>query len=305
MSIQSATSPGRESAIFAMVLVGSTFLLATSFVAGRVLVLKVDPLPLVGWRFLLAAIATLPLAIWEIRRAGGVGLGALLPRRDQVWVVLLVGLLQTGLVMGLLFYAIQRLGAPTAAIILFTNPIWVGLAAPWILGDRLTPALMIGLVIGISGVALALGLGQGVIGTDPVGYLAALGASVTWSTSTLLQKRIGIHLPPFTMASWQMFIGSLALLVAAFVSGSPWIGALQGVDWLTFLWLSVPGSVGAFGLWSVALATGGAARASGFLFLTPAFVVLLSGLILGTAITPSQMIGGVMIGLSIWLINRP
>ena len=51
--------------------------------------------------------------------------------------------------------------------------------------------------------------------------------------------------------------------------------------------------------------TGGAARASGFLFLTPAFVVLLSGLILGTAITPSQMIGGAMIGLSIWLINRP
>ena len=32
---------------------------------------------------------------------------------------------------------------------------------------------------------------------------------------------------------------------------------------------------------------------------------LLSGLILGTAITPSQMIGGAMIGLSIWLINRP
>lgn len=289
MSIQSAASPGRESAIFAMVLIGSTFLLATSFVAGRVLVLKVDPLPLVGWRFLLAAIATLPLAIWEIRRAGGTGLGALLPRRDQVWVVLLVGLLQTGLVMGLLFYAIQRLGAPTAAIILFTNPIWVGLAAPWILGDRLTPMLVTGLVIG----------------TDPVGYLAALGASFTWSTSTLLQKRVGISLPPFTLASWQMFIGSLALLAAAFVSGSPWIGGIQGWDWLTFLWLSVPGSVGAFGLWSVALATGGAARASGFLFLTPAFVVLLSGLILGTAITPSQMIGGAMIGLSIWLINRP
>ena len=106
MSIQSAASPGRESAIFAMVLIGSTFLLATSFVAGRVLVLKVDPLPLVGWRFLLAAIATLPLAIWEIRRAGGTGLGALLPRRDQVWVVLLVGLLQTGLVMGLLFFLV-------------------------------------------------------------------------------------------------------------------------------------------------------------------------------------------------------
>lgn len=49
------------------ILVAATFLMGSSFVAGKVLLRTVPPLPLVGWRFLLAAVFTMALLV--MRRA--------------------------------------------------------------------------------------------------------------------------------------------------------------------------------------------------------------------------------------------
>ncbi|CCQ73221.1 DMT family transporter [Magnetospira sp. QH-2] len=288
--------------VFLAALIGSTFLMGASFIAGKALLARADPFPLTGWRFLVAGVATLPLVYWDLR-AKGLGFRAhLFPPPDQWPVILFVGLVQTGLVMGLLFLSMQTLSASTSAILLFTNPLWVGLAAPFLLGERLTVLAKVGLVIGVIGVAFAVGGGH--LSHDPTGYVLGLGGGLAFACATLGQKKFQVRVRPFVLAFWQMLIGGSALLLAAAVTGHIWIGGLQGADWATFLWLAIPSSTGSFGLWAVALSKGGAARSSGFLFLVPLFAVLLSVLILQTPIEPRQLLGGLMIGFAIWAINR-
>lgn len=304
---RSSPSPTTDDRVFLAALLGATFLMGASFIAGKTLVAIADPLALAGWRFVVAAIATLPLVMLDLRTTGSLTGRRLLDGLSfpvgQWPIVILIGLVQTGLVMGLLFLSMESLSAPAAAILLFTNPLWVGMAAPFFLGDRLSAGMLAGLLLGVVGVALAIGYAgvDGAVG----GYLLGLGSGMAWAWSTIIQKRTILTLRPFALAFWQMLIGGLALLVVAAATGDPWIDELQGWDWAWFAWLAVPSSAGSFGLWAVALSRGGAARSSGFLFLAPLFAVLLSALILNASLDPIQVLGGVMVGLAIWAINRP
>jgi drug/metabolite transporter (DMT)-like permease len=101
-----------------------------------------------------------------------------------------------------------------------------------------------------------------------------------------------------------MLIGALILLAMAYGQGEHWPAAVGPREWAWFLWLAIPGSAGSFGLWFLALRKGGATRSSGYLFLAPLFTVLLSDAILKTSLTWQQAAGGVLIGLSLWLVNR-
>ncbi|HCF6140807.1 MULTISPECIES: EamA family transporter [Gammaproteobacteria] len=54
----------------------------------------------------------------------------------------------------------------------------------------------------------------------------------------------------------------------------------------------------------MALSKGGAARASGFLFLAPLFTVILAYFVLDSSVSWTQAAGGLLICLALWLINR-
>lgn len=92
----------RQQAGFAITLIAATFLMGSSFIAGKILLRDgFSPMILVGWRFLVAALATLPLVLLD----GAPLLSALRPPgaglREGALVVI-IGLLQTAAVMGLL-----------------------------------------------------------------------------------------------------------------------------------------------------------------------------------------------------------
>src|SRR3546814_15044916 len=114
---------------------------------------------LVGLRFLVAALATLPLVLLD----KGSLRQALFPRRvglRDLSLVILIGLVQTAAVMGLLFWAMQFVSASTAAILLFTNPIWVAVLGRFFLGEQLPRGRLAGLFLGAIGVGLAIEIGR-------------------------------------------------------------------------------------------------------------------------------------------------
>jgi drug/metabolite transporter (DMT)-like permease len=111
--------------------------MGSSFVSRKILLSEgFAALMLVGWRFVVAALATLPLIALDDRRF----LAALFPPqttlRDAA-LVILIGVLQTAAVMGLLFVAMRSISASTAAILLFTNPIGVAVLGRLFLGESL------------------------------------------------------------------------------------------------------------------------------------------------------------------------
>jgi drug/metabolite transporter (DMT)-like permease len=296
-------APARAS--YVLVMVAATFLMGSSFVAGKILLTDgFPPMLLVGWRFLAAALAMVPLVLLDgtsFRRAlAPPGL-----RLRDAAAVILIGILQTAAVMGLLFLALRTISAATAAILLFTNPIWVALLGRIFLAEPLHGARVTGLGLGIVGVALATGAG-GIapdLGGAP-GELVALAAALCWAAATIVNKRAALPLRAWALSFWQMLTGSLVLLGIGYGAGEHWPAAATPADWGWFLWLAVPASTGSFGLWFVALRRGGATRSSGFLFLAPLFAAVLSRFVLGATLGWLQGAGGVLIGVALWLVNR-
>jgi drug/metabolite transporter (DMT)-like permease len=287
------------------ILFGATLLMGSSFVAGKLLLSAgFPPLLLAGARFFLAALACLIVVAVE----AGLRRRVLLPRElvGHDWLkIVSIGLLQTGGVMGLLFWAMRDISAPMAAVLLFTNPIWVALLARLVLLEPLPRARGAGLALGALGVALALGLSFDVGGGLQRGQLIALGSAWCWAIATLINKHAKLKVHVWVLSFWQMLIGSLALLVLGLATGERWPLATTGSQWAWFLWLAIPASTGSFGLWFMALARGGATRTSGYLFLAPLFAVLLSHWLLGTQLSAEQGVGGLLIGLGIWLASLP
>jgi drug/metabolite transporter (DMT)-like permease len=295
-----ARAKGSGGIAFVLILLTSTFLMGSSFVAGKILLAGgFPPLLLVGWRFLLAALATFPLVWLEGRWAALWPCGATAANGA---IVLLIGLLQTAAVMGLLFVAMRTISPATAAILLFTNPIWVALLGRFVLGEMLTALRTGGLVLGILGVALAIGPAKGGA-ASPAGEMLALLSSVCWASATVINKRFYLPLGPWALSFWQMLIGAVTLLVIAYASGQRWPATSLG-QWGWLLWLAIPASTGSFGLWFLALRMGGATRTSGYLFLTPLFTVALAFFILDAPLSWWQVGGGAMIGIAVWLVNR-
>jgi drug/metabolite transporter (DMT)-like permease len=292
-----------DGATYYVILVAATFLMASSFIAGKILLAHGLPaFLLVGWRFVLAAAAAAAVVFvtTDDFRA------ALFPRltlRDWATVAA-IGILQTSLAMGLLFWAMETITPASAAILLFTNPLWVAFIGHAVLGEKLSGLRIIGLMLGIIGVALAMG-GAFSLSADALGgEILGLCAALAWTASTILNKRARPKIDNWALSFWQMLIGALALLVAAYARGEQWPGHLPPDAWGWFLWLSIPGSTASFGLWFLALTRGGATRSSGYLFLAPLFTVLISAIVLGTSVTPLQGVGGVLVGLGLWLVNQ-
>lgn len=300
------TRVSRRQTSFIVALIASTFLMGSSFIAGKVLMSDgFSPMILVGWRFIVAALATLPLVFFESRDFKE----ALLPRgfriRDCI-IVALIGLTQTGAVMGLLFTAMKSISASTAAILLFTNPIWVAILGRLFLAEPLSRNRIAGLLIGLIGVVFAIGLRANVGPGDgtAIGKLIGLLSAFCWASATITHKRTKLPIGSWALTFWQMLIGAMALLGVAYAGGERWPQSTTLLQWGWFLWLAIPASTGSFGLWFVALSQGGATRASAYLFLAPLFTVILSFVVLDTSLTWIQAMGGVFIGAALWLINR-
>jgi drug/metabolite transporter (DMT)-like permease len=291
---------------FIVTLIAATFLMGSSFVAAKVLLTDgFTPMILVGWRFFVAALATLPLLLLEQKNP----LKALIPKgtslRD-VLIVMVIGLLQTAAVMGLLFLAMRTISASTAAILLFTNPIWVAVLGRLLLKESLHGVRIAGLLFGIIGVSMAIGLGASAPSSSGVltGELIGLASAFCWAVATIVNKRANLTLGSWALSFWQMFIGAIALLAIAYGNGESWPATTTNAQWGWFFWLAIPASTGSFGLWFAALKKGGATKTSGYLFLAPVFTVLLSWLIFGKSLTWIQAIGGVLIGMALWMVNR-
>ncbi|SFO54371.1 Threonine/homoserine efflux transporter RhtA [Pseudomonas sp. NFACC24-1] len=291
---------------FAVTILASTFLMGSSFVSGKILLDQgFDPLMLVGWRFFLAALATLPLVFMQ----GGSWRTNLLPRHldaRQVLVIALIGLTQTTAVMSLLFLAMRTVSASTAAILLFTNPVWVAVGNRLFFAQPLKANRLLGLVTGLIGVALAIGAD---VAKDPqpgawIGVTLGLGAAVSWATATLIIKRNPVAVGTWTLSFWQLFIGALGALACALLAGEHWPDHLSIQQWGWFAWLAIPASTGSFGLWFVALKQADATSTSGWLFLAPMFAVLLSWAVLDIQLSVWQCLGGLLVAASIWLMNR-
>jgi drug/metabolite transporter (DMT)-like permease len=121
------------------------------------------------------------------------------------------------------------MNAGRAVIIAYTMPIWTSILGSFILGERLTPARLLGLCLGMIGLLILIGPDLKAIGSAPLGVLFMLGASVSWAGGTVFIKYFRWTMPTAVFAGWQEVLGGIPVIIGALIFEP--ITAILQVSW--------------------------------------------------------------------------
>ncbi|NTT84343.1 DMT family transporter [Tabrizicola fusiformis] len=277
-------------------IMGLTFSLmwSSAFATGRVIVAHAPPLAALSLRFAISALLAVAVAralgqTWRLAPAQWRG-------------VVVFGLCQNALYLGLNFVALQRVEASLAAIIASSMPLIVALLGWALRGERVAPLGALGLALGFGGVALIMG-GRLSGGADPMGIgLCIAGAvALAWATLTVRTVTAGGNL--LMVVGLQMGVGAAILAVVSLATETLTITPGWPLTLAFAYQILVPGLAATL-LWFALIGRVGAVKAAAFHFLNPAFGVLIAAALLGEAISLLDVLGVAVAGAGILAVQR-
>jgi drug/metabolite transporter (DMT)-like permease len=255
------------------------------------------PLMLLTARFLLAGMIMIGAAAFSAdwRR---------LRWRDAAALILL-GLLNYPLYLGLNYYGMLSLPAGLSALIISANPVLTALLAAVFLDERMTWRKGWGLLLGVAGVTFILGSRLHAGLASPVGIAFTLGALLSLVIGTILFKRLAPNGSLWIGNGMQNLAGGLAVAPFAFTFERVSDIVPTTAFFLALAYSVVFVSIGAYLLWFHLLKVSGATAASSYHFLMPPLGILFGWLILGERVEPADIIGILPVALGIYLVTRP
>lgn len=269
------------------------FMWSSAFTSARIIVAEAPPILSLSLRFAISGGLGIVIAYAIGQR--------MRLTRAQWQAVMIFGLCQNALYLGLNFVAMQWIEASLAAIIASCLPLLVALANWVIFSDR-TPALGVaGLLAGTLGVLLIMGTRvQG--GADLAGILLCLAGVVALTVATLSVRGASGGGNLLMVVGLQMLVGSAALLPVGLALETwdvTWTPRL--VTALAYTTL-IPG-LAATWIWFLLVARIGATPAATFHFLNPFFGVLVAWALLGERLGPLDILGVVVVTLGILAVQ--
>ena len=272
----------------------------STYLAIRVGVREVPPFLLAAIRFLVAGSV---LYGWMILR------GERSPGGRQWISAFSLAILIFVLDYGLVFWAEQRVPSGVTAVMMATTPAFMSLSEIIFLRtQRLTLRLGTALLIGISGVAVLVSPSLSLSGQpiDPAGAVALIIASMSWSISSALTRKV--PLPPSKVMSSgaQMLAGGVLLAVTAVSLGElrdfhP--STVSPGAWFSLLYLIVPGSIIAFTAYVWLIHHESPTKVGTYAYVNPVIAVLVGYLLGGEALALRTILGTAFVVISVLVIT--
>jgi drug/metabolite transporter (DMT)-like permease len=246
------------------------------------------------------ALASLVFAALLAATGGLPGLRRL-PRRVVVG-GLMLGAAGYSLQSGLYFAAIGRLEVSLVALILYTYPAFVTLAALAL--GRAQPSMRTAVALAMAsfGVVLVL-LAAGVGELDATGALLALGSSITYTTYILISDRVVGAVEPFALSALVLTGATVAFAAAGLATGSLDL-ALGGEAWLWLVLIAIVSTVLPVSAFFAGLRRVGPSEAAILSTCEPPITVALAFLALGETLTAPQLAGGALVLAAVILLAR-
>lgn len=199
--------------------------------------------------------------------------------------------------------------ASTTAWIVATSPVFIAILGWVVLRERSTWLQIIGILLAFLGVLLVVSKGQFDIST--IGYIGTTGdvlillSAVNWAVFSVLSRGMLKRLPSALMMFYVMLFGlGFSSLFFFIKTGMGDIAHLTKNSWVAVLVLGILGSGLAYIAWYDALQSLTASQAGVFLNIEPLVTLLVAFFVLGEAITWASLLGGAVIILGVWLVNR-
>ncbi len=184
------------------------------------------PLAIAAWRMALATALLLPIAASRYKR------GRCRLVRAAGWPMVAAGAC-LALHFGLWISSLEKTSVASSVVLVCTNPLWVGLASPVVLGEKPSARLWSGILLAFAG-GTAIAVADGGIGRHAVvGDLLALGGAWAAAAYFILGRRVRPRLPLVQYITVVYGVAAAFLFAVALMARIP----LAGYDRHTWLCL--------------------------------------------------------------------
>ena len=255
-----------------------------SFMFIRVAAPEFGPVALMAMRVLLASLVLVPLVL--ARKA--------LPEVTHNWKpIATLGVLHYAIPFCLFGYSMLTITGGLSAIINASSPLFAGVIAWLLLGERLNLSQGGGLIIGFAGVVVLVWDKLVVSADMALAILASVLAAFFYGLAAVLARKQLAGVSPTAVSAGSMVTASAILLPVSFWLWPDVAPSAEG--WSMAVLLGVLCTAVAFLLYFRLIGNIGPTRAITVTFLVPVFAVLFGAIFIGEELTRSMIVGGAII----------
>jgi len=269
------------------------FVWASTYVGIAFMVEEIPPHTGSGFRFVTAGLLISTLLL--ITK----GPKHLFVNKKQVRNAMFIGFILIGLATPLIAVASQYIGSGLIALLVAMTPVCVAILR-FIFGDKPNWKTLIGITIGITGVAILVKPtpGQGWYTLIPIA------STVIWAIGSFWAQKIELPKSALTTAAWQTLFGGLCAIG---------VGALRGEDtslffqareletWIAFFYISIMGAI-AYSAYAFLLDNAPISLVATYAFVNPVVAVFLGAILRNELITVTILTGGFVVVIGIALV---
>lgn len=282
-------------ALFAVVVWGA------SFIATKVALRDISPITVVWLRFSMG-ILILGLAVAMRKQFARL--------RKGEWAYFgLLGFLGITFHQWLQSNGLQTSEAGTTAWIVSTTPVFMALLGWLVLREKLGFTKIAGILLAFVGVLLVVYDGDlgsiSLRGFGRPGDILIMISAVNWAVFSVLSRR-GLKTYAATLMMFYVMLFGWLFTSILFIAGQDLseINDLTFNGWVGITFLGIFCSGLAYIAWYDALQALSTAQTGVFLYIEPLVAVVVAFFLLGEAVTTASLVGGGIIILGVWLVNR-
>jgi drug/metabolite transporter (DMT)-like permease len=191
------------------VLIGITLVWGFNWTAMKVAISEVAP-----FTFRTFCLAAGSGVLFAALRASGQPLSV---PRDQWKRLLLIAFFSITCWNVLVVFGLRLIPSGRAAILAYTMPALAIPLSVWLLHESMNGRKLLGLALGMAGMALLLFEEFANLAGAPLGALLVLGAASTWAFGTVLQKKYPVRAPVAALTAWMMLTGGVPIYLGALI----------------------------------------------------------------------------------------
>lgn len=206
-----------------------------------------------------------------------------------------------------LFTALDLTTVAHTSLIMYSMPVWMGLAAHFFLpGERATPVKAAGLVLAFAGTGWAIasrgGAQAGQISW--LGDFCALIGAWGWAGTAFIARTTRLReAGPEAQLFWMVLVSAPILLALSPLFG-PLIRDVRPSDWLWLVFQAGVVVTGGFISWLWLLSVYPTSTVASFSFVTPILAILLGHVVFGESLSLTLLGSAALVSIGIVLINR-
>lgn len=222
---------------------------------------------------------------------------ALLVTKRQIPVLIIFGIVQTGLQYFFLYNGLAKTSGTQGAILVSGLTFFtVILAHYFYVNDKMNWQKTVGLIAGFMGIVFANWGGEFHFSFQFTGEGYVILSALTGAIGTIMAKELAVGIHPFALTGWQLTIGGALMLAFGYPLMEKGAMTFTPLGWGLLIYAALL-SIVAFAIWFSLLKYNKAGEISIYQFVTP-----LSGAILSVLFIPDERFNAFIIGALILVV---